>query len=226
MKQLEFPFNTIEFLKKLSKNNSREWFHSHREEYEINFLLPAKICVIQLGDFLRGYIPNIIAVPEINKSIFRLNRDVRFSKNKKPYKTNLGLYFWEGKKKKLDSSGFYFHIEPKIFLIAVGFYIFPPEILKKYRQILLQQTKNSELFKIIRSLRKKGYSIEEEKYKKLPAGFTPDHPFAQLSKFSGLYAMYETSDLDQFKKKDIIEFSQKVMKDMIPLHQWIVKNIG
>ena len=225
MRQLDFPFNTIDFLKKLSKNNNREWFHSHREEYEKNFLLPAKICVIQLGDFLRNYIPNIIAEPEINKSIFRLNRDVRFSKNKSPYKTNLGLYFWEGRKKKLESSGFYFHLEPKTFLVAVGFYIFPNEILKKYRQVLLQQTKNSDLYKIIKSLKRKGYSIEEEKYKKLPAGFTPEHPFAELSKFSGLYAMYETNDLEQFKKQDIIEFTQKIMKDMIPLHQWIVENL-
>ncbi|MEJ5305373.1 MAG: DUF2461 domain-containing protein [Ignavibacteria bacterium] len=226
MKQLNFPFNTIDFLKKLSRNNNREWFHSHKDEYEKNFLLPAKICVVQIGDFLRSYLPNIIAEPEINKSIFRLNRDVRFSQNKEPYKTNLGLYFWEGKKKKLESSGFYFHLEPNTFLVAVGFYIFPPEILKRYRQVLLQQTKNSELYKIIQTLRRKGYSIEETKFKKLPPGFSPDHPFAELSKFGGLYAMYETNDLMQFKNVDIIEFSQKIMKDMIPLHKWIVENLG
>ncbi len=61
--------------------------------------------------------------------------------------------------------------------------------------------------------------------KKLPAGFTQEHPFAELSTFSGLYAMYETNDLEQFKKKDIIEFSKLIMKDMMPLHKWIVENI-
>lgn len=225
MKKFNFPFQTIEFLKKLSKNNNREWFQSHKEDYEKNFLIPAKIVVIELGSFIKEYFPNIIAEPEINKSIFRLNRDIRFSKDKKPYKTNLGIYFWEGKRKKLESSGFYFHIEPNNFLIAVGFYIFPSDILKKYRQVLLQMTKDSELYKIISKLRKNGYSIEEKKFKKLPSGFTPEHPFAELSTFSGLYAMYETKDLEQFKKKDIIEFSKKVMKEMMPLHKWIVENL-
>lgn len=225
MNNLEFPFNTIHFLKRLSRNNNREWFHSHRDEYEQDFLLPAKIAVLKIGSFLRDYLPNIIAEPEINKSIFRLNRDARFSKNKKPYKTNLGLYFWEGKRKKLESSGFYFHIEPDSFLIAVGFYIFPPDLLKKYRITLLQQTKNSELFEIIKRLKKKGYSIEEKKYKKFPPGFTAEHPFAELSLHSGLYAMYETNDFEQFKEKDIIDFSISVMKDMIPLHKWIVENL-
>ncbi|MCX8056306.1 MAG: DUF2461 domain-containing protein [Ignavibacteria bacterium] len=225
MKEYEFPFNTIQFLSKLAKNNNREWFHAHRNEYEKNFLLPAKMVVIELGSFIREYFPQIIAEPEINKSIFRLNRDTRFSKDKKPYKTNLGIYFWEGKRKKLECSGFYFHIEPKSFLIAVGFYIFPPDILKKYRHHLLQLTKNSDLYKIISKLKSKGYSIEEKKFKKLPSGFTSEHPFAELSTYSGLYAMFETNDFDQFKEKDIIEFSKKIIKDMMPLHKWIVENL-
>lgn len=74
MKQLNFPFNTIEFLRKLSRNNNREWFHSHKDEYEKNFLFPAKMCVIELGSFIKDYFPDVVAEPEINKSIFRLNR--------------------------------------------------------------------------------------------------------------------------------------------------------
>lgn len=221
----DFPFQTINFLKKLSKNNNREWFHAHKDEYESDFLFPAKMCVVRLGEFLRDYIPGIIAEPEINKSIFRLNRDVRFSKNKSPYKTNLGIYMWEGKKKKLECSGFYFHIEPNTFLIAVGFYMFPDNVLKKYRQILSGLDKKSDLYSIISRLKKKSYSIEEKRYKKIPLGFTPDHPFAELATFGGLYAMYETNDLEQFKPKDIFSFTEKVMKDMIPLHKWIVENL-
>ncbi len=221
----KFPFNTINFLKKLSKNNNKEWFKNHKIEYERDFLLPAKIVVIEIGSFLKKSFPNIIAEPQINKSIFRLNRDVRFSKNKKPYKTNLGIYFWQGKRKKLECSGFYFHIEPDTFLIAAGFYIFPNDVLKKYRNTLLQLDRNSELYKIINRLQKKGFSIEEKKYKRLPKDFSPDHPFADLSLHSGLYAMYETNNLDQFRKVDIIEFSKSIMKEMMPLHKWIVDNL-
>jgi len=221
----KFPFNTIKFLKNLKKNNNREWFHSNKNEYKKNFLVPAQITVIRLGEFLQNYVPDINAIPEINKSIFRLQRDTRFSKNKSPYKTNLGIYVWEGDWKRMESSGFYFHLEPDLFLLAVGFYIFPSKILKKYREVLLKQTKDSEFFEIITSLRRKGFAIEESKFKKLPKGFTEEHPFADLSKFSGLYAMYETRDLQQFQKIDIIKFSCEIFKDMIPLHKWIVKNL-
>lgn len=221
----EFPFNTLDFLTKLKENNNRKWFHNHKAEYDKNFLIPAQIAVIRLGDYLQKYVPDINAIPEINKSIFRLQRDVRFSKDKKPYKTNLGIYLWEGDWRRLESSGFYFHIEPGLFLLAVGFYMFPSNILKKFREILLYQTKESELYRIIKTLKRKGYTIEESKYKKLPKGFTPEHHFAELSKFSGLYAMFETKDFNQFYKLDIIKFASEVFKDMVPLHKWIVNNL-
>lgn len=220
-----FPFNTISFLNKLAKNNNREWFLAHKEDYVKHFLEPAQIAVLKLGEFLQNLRPNIIAIPEVNKSIFRIQMDTRFSKNKVPYKTNLGLYFWEGYGKKLESSGFYFHIEPNYFLLAVGFYIFPKNTLQKYREVLLLQKNTDVLFKILKKLKDKGYSIEEQKYKKLPKGFTENHPLAYYSKFSGLYAMYQTHDYEQFRSKDIIYFSKKTFKDMLPLHDWIIENI-
>jgi uncharacterized protein (TIGR02453 family) len=113
-----FPHCAADFLSKLSKNNNREWFESHRDEYGAMFLEPAQEFVVEMGEKLQTIRPNIIALPKIDKSIFRLHRDVRFSKDKLPYKTNLGIIFWEGDDKKLESSGFYFHIEPKYFRLV------------------------------------------------------------------------------------------------------------
>ena len=75
-----FPGCTISFLRKLSKNNNREWFEANREEYNKNFFEPAQDFVVNMGAKLFELSPFITAIPKIDKSIFRIHRDVRFSK--------------------------------------------------------------------------------------------------------------------------------------------------
>lgn len=96
-KNFSFPQSTINFLTKLSKNNSKVWFDTNREKFNEEFLSPALQFVIEMGGRLSTLSPNINAIPKIDKSIFRLHRDIRFSKDKSPFKTNMGLYFWEGR---------------------------------------------------------------------------------------------------------------------------------
>src|SRR3970282_2502527 len=96
-----FPFEAIKFLSKLKRNNNKDWFESHRDEFNNSVLEPAQEFVVVLGELLRTFVPGIIAIPKTDKSIFRLHRDVRFSKDKAPYKTNLVILFWEGIKQTL-----------------------------------------------------------------------------------------------------------------------------
>lgn len=226
MKTMTFPFMTAKYLSDLSKNNSREWFLKNRERFDIEFLQPAVQFVIDIGERIQTFAPNVMAIPKVDKSIFRLHRDVRFRKNKEPYKTNLGLYFWEGKGKRMECSGFYFHIEPGNFFLGAGMYVFSPQQLKKYRDTVYNPDKGSELDSIIKSiLRNKNYSIGGKTFKKTPRGYDSDYKFADLLLHSGVYSFYEIDSLNMFHKKDIVEFSYSVFKDMNPLHQWLVKNI-
>jgi uncharacterized protein (TIGR02453 family) len=78
--EISFPQSTIKFLTALSKNNNKDWFNKNRERFDFEFLQPAVQFVIELGERLVELSPNIIAIPKIDKSIFRLHRDVRFSK--------------------------------------------------------------------------------------------------------------------------------------------------
>src|SRR5690606_7632301 len=130
---IDFPKSAFNFLRKLSSNNNKEWFEQHREEFETHLFIPAQMFVTEFGERLRSIVPAINAIPKTDKSIFRLHRDVRFSKDKSPYKTNLGLYFWEGDRKKMDCAGFYFHIEPGYMFLGSGQYQFSNELLKKFR---------------------------------------------------------------------------------------------
>lgn len=225
-KELVFPQSTIKFLTALSKNNSKEWFKKNRARFDFEFLQPAVQFVIDLGEKLTTISPNIYAIPKIDKSIFRLYRDVRFNKNKAPFKTNLGLYFWEGRGKKIECSGFYFHIEPKLFFLGTGMYMFTKDQLKKYREVVSDPVKGKQLRDIVsKLLKKKNFKLGGKTYKKTPRGFDPNYKYNELLLHSGLYIFYESNFFNELIKKNPVEFSFRIFKEMYPLHKWFVENL-
>ena len=225
--EISFPQSTRKFLTALSRNNNKDWFEKNRIRFDFEFLQPATQFVVDMGEKLIMLSPNIYAIPKIDKSIFRLHRDVRFSKNKAPYKTNLGLYFWEGKGKKMDCPGFYFHIEPKLFFIASGMYMFSKEKLHKYRETVSDPAKGKKLFEIISSLqKKKNFVIGGKTYKKTPRGFDDNYKYGDLFLYNGLYVYYEKTSFDELIKNDPVDFSFKIFKEMLPLHRWFVENLN
>lgn len=224
--EIGFPEITRKYLISLSKNNNREWFEKNRVRYDFELLQPAIQFVIDLGEKLFELSPHINAIPKIDKSIFRLYRDVRFSKNKEPFKTNLGLYFWEGRGKKMECSGFYFHIEPKLFFLGAGMYQFTNDQLKKYRDIVSDPVKGKELSDIVNKiLKNKKYLLGGKTYKKTPRGFDPEYKYRELLLHSGLYASYESSNFNELTKNDPVNFSFKIFKEIYPLHKWFVDNL-
>ena len=219
-----FPQNTVSYLKKLSKNNNREWFEEHRDSYNSDFLEPLFQFVVDMGDKLYKLDPEISAIPKIDKSIFRLHRDVRFSKNKEPYKTNAGVLFWNNSLPKKESFGFYFHLEPKKFFLGCGNYVFSKDGLKKFRDAVADPFGGKELDKTIRKIFRKGnYKLGGKHYKKVPRGYDPESPRADYLLHNGIYTFYESHNLKEIYDKDIIDFTFKIFKDMLPLHQWLVK---
>lgn len=221
----DFPKKTTAYLRKLSKNNNREWFEANRDLYNSDFLEPCIQFIVEMGDRLQDIDPDIVAIPKIDKSIFRLHRDVRFSKDKTPYKTNAGLYFWNGKVKKMEASGFYFHLEPKLFGVGLGMYMFPPHLLKKYRDVVSKPATAKELHQIIRTLEKKGYSIGGKKFKKTPKGYDPNTLYPGYLLFEGIYAWYEGNEFKKIDGGKAVDAIFKIFKDMLPLHKWLVKKL-
>jgi uncharacterized protein (TIGR02453 family) len=221
-----FPKDSVAFLKKLSKNNNREWFSANRNIYDKDFLELAIQFVVDMGEKLQKISPQIQAVPKIDKSIFRIHRDVRFSKNKEPYKTNMGLYFWEGPGKKMEGSGFYFHLGPKRFGIGGGMYMFSKEHLKKYRDIISDPAKGKELDSIVNKITKKGtYTVNGKHYKKTPRGYDPKGKYADYLLYKGIYAWYDGKNLAELDEESKVNFIYKIFKEFSPLHKWLVNNI-
>jgi uncharacterized protein (TIGR02453 family) len=219
-----FPKCTAAFLKQLEKNNNREWFEAHRHEYEENLLIPAEEFVIEFGAKISKIAPDIIAIPKVDKSIFRLHRDVRFSKNKLPYKTNLGMYFWEGERSKMESPGFYIHVDTKTIFVGSGMYEFTKETLELFRNAVDDPTKGELLDKAVKKVLKKGnYSLGGKKYKKIPRGYDPSSPYAEYLLYNGLYCSFETKDIRDITDSTFQEMCFKICKDLLPLHKWFVE---
>ena len=219
-----FSRDTVAFFEGLKENNSKEWFDKNKETFERSVLEPARGFVVAMGQRLKEEISqDIIADPRTDKSIFRLYRDTRFSKNKMPYKTHMGIFFWEGAGKKLENSGFYFHLSPPTLMLGVGMHIFPPDVLKAYREAVVASGSSERLTEAVEKVRqKKLYTIGGSHYKRVPSGFDPAHPNAEFLRHKGLFAGYEDLIPTDLFSESIVDFCMEKFIDMAPIHQWLV----
>lgn len=120
-----FPAAGFGFLRGLERDNSKAYFDAHRAEYRDGLFEPARAFVVSLGDELRSRVaPALVAEPSANGSLFRMNRDTRFSADKTPYKTNIGMLLWEGPSKK-TSPCLYVGLDADGVTLGAGMYPFP-----------------------------------------------------------------------------------------------------
>ncbi|HMS63698.1 MAG TPA: DUF2461 domain-containing protein [Ignavibacteria bacterium] len=167
---LGFEPDALKFLKSLSfpKNNNKAWFDIHREEYESFLKKPMRDLIDNLAVEINKIDPDIV----VNyKSIFRINRDIRFSKIKTPYKTHYAAAFAFGRIKSAEIPQFYFHFSSKEFIFATGQYSTETDNLKKIRNKIYTDFKNFKSI-INKSDFKKIYkNILGESLAKLPKGY-------------------------------------------------------
>jgi len=222
-----FHKGTVRFYTDLRKNNDRSWFEAHRAAYEEHVMAPAKLFITALGARLKTIIPGIVAVPAVNKSIFRINRDTRFSLDPAPYKTNLGLYFWDGARSRMESAGYYVGLEPPDIMLGGGMYMIPDPLLERYRKAVVDPRRGAELAKIVAALRRiPGCTVEGAHYKRVPAGYDAAHKNAELLRHKGLYAGYETKVPEEFFSADFVDYCFERFAPVAPLHRWLMKLFG
>ena len=218
-----FPKEYFSFFNKLKKNNSKQWFEKHRDDYDQLVMHPARGFVTAMGEKLRKIAPEVNAVPKINKSLFKINRDVRFSNDKSPYKTYMGIWLWEGDGKRMECSGFYLHVENKNVLIGVGIKMFSKPLIDRYRRAVVDKNQGAALKSAVRKISAKGYLIDCKHYKKVPRGYDAEHPNAEFLLYNGLTARVEEKVPDVFFSDALIDYAYTHYKNMLPLHRWLKK---
>lgn len=221
-----FPKECVTFFRDLAAHNSREWFEAHKDDYARFVKAPAAAFVVALGERLRKVAPGVHAEPAVNKSIFKINRDIRFSADKSPYKTHLGIWLWDGGGPRMECSGFYFHLEPPRIMVGVGLHMFTKAALTEFRQAVVDAKAGPALARAAASLGKAGYELGGEHYKRTPAGFDPGHKNARFLLHNGLYAGDEKPIPRQFYTPRFIDYCFARYRAMLPLHKWLKENVA
>ncbi len=219
-----FPKELPAFFKSLKKNNTKEWFQENKKDYEVHVKHPSEEFVVAMGEKLRTISPEINAIPKVNKSLFRINRDTRFAKDKSPYKTNLGILFWDGPGKRMENSGFYFHLEEDYVMLGCGMHTMTQKSLQAYREALTDKKAGPKLGKVIQTLKSKKYLIANEHYKRVPRGFEANTEFEEkMLRFNGLTARVEMPVPSELYSYKILDLVFDHFKAMSPIHNWVTK---
>jgi len=222
-----FSKKTFKFFKDLENNNTRDWFEESRGVFEEHVMNPAQEYVMQMGELLKPVCPNIVANPKVDKSIFRIYRDVRFSKDKTPYKTHIGIFLWEGPRKKLGNPGFYLQLDKSKILIAGGLYQLPSELLKPYRDAVSDPENGAQVSKILKKILKNpSYTLGGAHYKRVPRGYDPENPNSDLLLHKGLFVYHEGTIPKDAYSSEFLKYSLGVFKDILPLHIWLRENVS
>jgi uncharacterized protein (TIGR02453 family) len=214
--------STLGFLKKLKKNNNREWFNTNKHMYDEarqDFEIFVDALILTVSDF-----DSACAGLEPKKCIFRIYRDVRFSKNKSPYKINFGAVLRHGGRKSVNKSDYYFHLQPGNESFAGGG-LFQPDntLLKKVRRKIADDfdewqeiIKNKEFKKHFKSF------WNEDALKRVPAGYDADHPAAEFLKLKHFIVWKDLTD-EEVTSQKLVDKCDRIYRAIYPMLEFLNK---
>jgi uncharacterized protein (TIGR02453 family) len=214
-----FPKEGLAFLRKLKKNNNRPWFQRHKQEYEELVRFPMQCLIAELGQAMAGEAPELSFDPR--KSIFRIYRDVRFSKNKAPYKTNIAASFdLRGLTGPLENPGLYLHIAPGEVFVGGGLYMPASPQLKRLRSAMV--TEPEEFLAVVADpgFKRMFGTLQGECLSRAPLGYPPDHPMIEHLKHKQFYVGVELDEEDALRPRFVRDV-QKVLVRCLPLVRWL-----
>ena len=183
---MNFPAETLRFLRALKRNNRREWFEAHRGDYEACVRQPMTAIVERLAADLRAFAPELVASPKV--SIYRIYRDTRFSENKAPYKTHVAAVFPTRGLAKHQGAGTYFRLSPDEVRIGGGMYAPQPSQLFAVRQHIAGHLRQLRAIVESPGFRTQLGPLDGGRLKRVPRGFASDHPAAAYLKFTHFIA--------------------------------------
>lgn len=167
-----FTNKTFKFLKDLKANNNRDWFGENKHRYESELKDPALRLIEDFGPELKKLSPHFQATP---RSLFRIYRDTRFSKDKTPYKTAAGVHFRHDRAKDAHAPGFYLHVAPGDCFLGIGIWHPHSDALRSIREHVVEDPTG---WKRAAHGKKfvEAFYLAGESLKRAPKGFDPEHP--------------------------------------------------
>ncbi len=226
-----FTARSLAFLRGLARNNRRDWFEAHRAEYEGVLLQPMRDLVEEMDVRLARLAPEIVGEPR--RSIFRIYRDVRFSKDKSPYKVHFACWFFHrdashrvGQESHGGGAGYYFHLQPGGSLDAGGIWMPPREALGKIRDALAERPAAFARAVQAPAVRRRFGELDEEAVlTRVPRGYAPDHPAARWLRYKSFTLGRALSDA-QVTGARLPDLLAQDFAGMLPLVRWLNGALG
>jgi uncharacterized protein (TIGR02453 family) len=219
------------FFRSLARHNERAWFESHRDLYEAEIRGPMRALVEEVDVRLAAVAPELVGDPR--RSMFRIHRDIRFSKDKSPYKTNAGCWFYHqdagkgvGQEADGGGAGVYFHLDGSGSFIAGGIWMPPRPTLARIRDALSEDPRGFEA--VIRQpafKRRFGTLSEEAMLTRLPRGYLPGHPAERWLRHQSFTVSRRLSARDIGSPRLPATLSRDVAV-MLPFIRWLNRAVG
>ncbi len=216
-----FASDTTAFLSDLSAHNDRSWFAANRDRYESALLGRQREFVDAVGEAFSAVDSRVRCEPAVDRSIYRINRDTRFSRDKSPYKTYADMWFWVGEDRK-QSPGYFVRIAPDAIWAGGGRHFMTPADLATYRAAVVADKTGSVLADIVSGLEGDGYVLGERTIARAPRGFSADHPRADLLRFTAIHAIDEVSPVPvEFESEAFVSWCFERFLRVRPLVDWL-----
>jgi uncharacterized protein (TIGR02453 family) len=210
------------FFKTLAKNNERGWFLAHKAEFDEGWNGPMKALLFDVREAIdRAYAHCELDEPKV----FRIFRDVRFSKDKSPYKSHIGGFIPVKRKQKATEvpMALYFQVGAKETFAAAGHYMMDPASLDRYRVAVADGKRGKELGTILTRLDKRGFeAASHDALKRVPKGYEPDHPRAEMLKRKGLVVRFPKLPAGLLSTPKLTAWLTDQCKATAPFVEWLV----
>ena len=198
-----FPRGAFEFFEELGRHNERDWFRAHQDIYERECREPMKLLVAEL------------ASNPAKSRIMRINRDLRFSRDKSPYRTYIAAGF-DGNYIMISKSGLY---------VGAGIYKPEPDTLRRLREAIDSDASGKSLQRIVVTLRRKGYNVDTHaKVASAPRGYSADHPRIDLLRMKDIFAGKSFEPEPWLSTRRALKRVKDVTRDVRPLVDWLEVN--
>ena len=228
---VSFTADTLRFFRALKRRNERAWFEAHRDEYEAYVRAPMRHLVEEMDVRLARFAPEIVGDPR--HSIFRIHRDIRFSKDKSPYKTHVAAWFYHGAGSRNvgqdgegGSAGFYVQVSPGASFSGGGIWMPPPSTLKKIREAIADDPRGFARVAGSPVLKRRFGGLDaEDSLKRMPRGFADDHPAARWLKFRSFTVGRLLRDT-QATGPRLAALLEADFRAMLPLVRWLNAALG
>lgn len=207
-----------QFLRDLRDNNNREWFRPRKADYEQYVRRPLLDLVEELGDSIEEYAPGYLRDPR--KSVYRIYRDIRFSRNKQPYKTHAAAVFPPVGLDRHSGAGFYFHFSPEELLVGGGVYAPGTSELLRIREQIAADPDEFRAILSNEAFARAFGGLEGERLKRTPRGFPRDHPAADLLVYKQFLSGVTVSS-EEIEKPSIGGLIDRHFRTLAPLLEYL-----